>query len=118
MNFALTMGGWIAMGERKAVVIVASQKTLPIAVAVLSFIPETTSGFNTGIASIACVLAHFVQILIDAFIATRLADVPNGLAVPTPQQQQQQQNQQQLMSPQSRGRDGAIDGGGGGGDAE
>lgn len=77
VNFLLTMGGWLGMAERKAVVIMGSQKTLPIAIAVLDFIPDG-SGFNAGVASISCVLAHFVQILIDALIASRLADVPNG----------------------------------------
>jgi len=77
INFAMTAGGWLAISERKATVIMTSQKTLPIAIAVLDFIPPE-SGFNTGVAAIACVLAHFVQILIDAMVASRLADVPNG----------------------------------------
>jgi sodium/bile acid cotransporter 7 len=54
-----------AIGVRRAVILVASQKTLPVVVSVLSSMGAAL-GDAVGIAAVACVLAHLGQILFDS----------------------------------------------------
>jgi len=57
---------------RKAVVLLASQKTLPVAVTVLELIPEQVlSAQVKGLVIIPCITFHFGQIFLDALLATR-----------------------------------------------
>ena len=59
-------------GVRKAVVILASQKTLPVAMAILAFLPESAVSHETkGLLAIPCITSHLGQIFMDAVIATR-----------------------------------------------
>ncbi|GMH41275.1 hypothetical protein BSKO_09185 [Bryopsis sp. KO-2023] len=53
--------------ERKAVLIMASQKTLPVSVTVISFLDESVVG-DLGLITIPCVIAHISQLFIDAYI--------------------------------------------------
>jgi len=53
--------------ERSALLLTASQKTLPVAVSVL-----VGMGSSTGVAVISCILFHFLQLLLDSFLAPRL----------------------------------------------
>ncbi|NVK40925.1 MAG: bile acid:sodium symporter [Oceanospirillaceae bacterium] len=53
--------------ERSALLLTASQKTLPVAVSVLVGL-----GSSTGVAVISCILFHFLQLLLDSFLAPRL----------------------------------------------
>lgn len=53
---------------RRAVVLVASQKTLPVAMTVLAFLP--LPGEVRGLVAIPCVILHLGQIFFDAFVAT------------------------------------------------
>lgn len=55
--------------SRKAIIIMGSQKTVSIAVAFLALLPEAMS---PGVMVIPCVISHFTQIVIDAFVATLL----------------------------------------------
>lgn len=50
---------------RKAVILCTSEKTLPVAVAVLNQLSSVT-GAGIGFAVVSCVLAHIVQIAIDS----------------------------------------------------
>ena len=52
----------------KAVVVCASQKTLPVCVTVIEFLPTVLG--SRGIMVIGAILGHFTQILIDAFLAS------------------------------------------------
>jgi len=54
-------------GERSALLLTASQKTLPVAVSVLVGL-----GSSTGVAVISCILFHFLQLLFDSLLAPRL----------------------------------------------
>lgn len=57
---------------RKAVVLLASQKTLPVAVTVLELIPEQVLSTEVkALAIIPCITFHFGQIFLDALLATR-----------------------------------------------
>ena len=57
---------------RKTVVLMASQKTLPVAMTVLAFLPDATvSPELKGLIAIPCITFHLGQIFMDAFIATR-----------------------------------------------
>ena len=57
---------------RKAVVLLASQKTLPVAVTVLELIPDDVlSAQVKGLVIIPCITFHFGQIFLDALLATR-----------------------------------------------
>lgn len=61
-----------ALPVRKAVVILASQKTLPVAMTVLAVIPnEVLSPEVKGLVAIPCITFHLGQIFIDAIVATR-----------------------------------------------
>ncbi len=55
--------------ESRAVVLLASQKTLPVALTVLAFLPIPAEA--KGLVAIPCVTSHLGQILIDAHVATR-----------------------------------------------
>ena len=57
--------------DRKALVFVASQKTLPVSVAVL-----TSISINTGSAVIVCLMFHFFQLFVDSFLAAWLMKRP------------------------------------------
>ena len=54
---------------RKAVILVTSEKTLPVAVAVLGSM--TSIGAAVGLAVVPCVLAHMIQIAIDSAMVSR-----------------------------------------------
>ncbi len=57
---------------RKAVVLMASQKTLPVAMTVLAFLPDSAvSPEQKGLIAIPCIVFHLGQIFMDAVIATR-----------------------------------------------
>lgn len=53
--------------EWLALLFTASQKTLPVAVGVLSLLHQPA-----GLALVACILFHFIQLLVDSVIASRL----------------------------------------------
>ena len=55
---------------RRAVVLCASQKTLPVAVAVVSQL-SSVAGAAAGLATVPCVLAHLMQITIDSALVAR-----------------------------------------------
>jgi sodium/bile acid cotransporter 7 len=55
---------------RKAVVLCASEKTLPVAVAVLTQLSDIL-GAGMGFAVIPCVMAHLLQIIIDSAVVSR-----------------------------------------------
>jgi sodium/bile acid cotransporter 7 len=56
---------------KKAVVIMASQKTLPMAMTVLAFFPASLG--EPGLIAIPCIVSHLTQIFMDAFIAAKWA---------------------------------------------
>ena len=58
---------------RKSVVIMASQKTLPMAMTVLAFFPSSLG--EAGLIAIPCILSHLCQIFADAFLAAAWARV-------------------------------------------
>ncbi|RUM48046.1 MAG: bile acid:sodium symporter [Desulfocapsa sp.] len=57
----------LPLPDQKALLFVASQKTLPISIAVLANIT-----CNTGSAIIVCLMFHFMQLLLDSFLAAFL----------------------------------------------
>ena len=62
----------LPLAERKATVLLASQKTLPVAMTVLAFLPDSVASPQTrGLLAIPCITFHLGQIFIDAFLATR-----------------------------------------------
>eukprot|EP00892_Ulva_mutabilis_P007513 jgi/Ulvmu1/5133/UM021_0150.1 len=54
---------------KRAVILAASQKTLPIAVAVIMQLGSTI-GERAGLAILPCVLAHFSQVVIDSLLVS------------------------------------------------
>lgn len=56
--------------EFKAVVLMSSQKTLPVSVTVISFLGAVG---EEGLMTIPCVVAHMSQLFIDAYISSRWA---------------------------------------------
>ena len=62
----------VEAAARKAVVLLASQKTLPVAMTVLALIPEEVLASDVkGLVAIPCITFHLGQIFIDAVVATR-----------------------------------------------
>ena len=55
---------------RKAVVLCSSQKTLPVAVAVLTQLADVV-GVGVAFAVIACILAHLLQTVFDSALVSR-----------------------------------------------
>lgn len=62
----------LPLRDFKAVVFMASQKTLPIAIAVIAFLPESKFG-SQGLLTIPCIIGHLSQLFMDAFFASRMA---------------------------------------------
>jgi len=60
--------------EIRSVTIMSSQKTLPVALAVIAALPAQLG--EPGLMAIPCVVSHLVQILVDAWIVTRWANIP------------------------------------------
>lgn len=56
--------------DTKALIFTTSQKTLPIAMAVLMLIQGQAGKDMIGSATIICVLFHFIQVILDSFIAS------------------------------------------------
>ena len=75
IHAALLLLCWLARylyhperGEWLALIFTASQKTLPIALGVLAVMQEAV-----GTAMVACIVFHFLQLLIDSMIASGMA---------------------------------------------
>jgi len=66
----------LPVADQKAVVIMASQKTLPVALAVISFLPSETFG-RDGLLTIPCIVGHILQIGIESVLAARMAEHSN-----------------------------------------
>lgn len=69
--------------EFKAVVLMASQKTLPVSVTVISFLGAIG---EEGLMTVPCIIGHMSQLFIDAYISSRWANEreasgANGAAV-------------------------------------
>ena len=65
------------VGTARALILVGSQKTLPIAVTVLGQLSGKVSG-PIGFAVISCVVAHLVQIVIDSMLVSHWMSVDAG----------------------------------------
>ena len=74
MNYGTSFGLRTAklMDEEalRAVVILASQKTLPVSIAVINSLPDSVG--DPGLMTIACIIAHLSQIVIDGFLISYL----------------------------------------------
>ena len=85
LNFTLATALKFDLDAKKSVVIMCSQKTLPVAVAIIDFLPSkpTDKGYlgEHGIMVIACILAHFVQIVIDAFVASYWSTITSDSSI-------------------------------------
>jgi hypothetical protein len=57
--------------ELKAALIMSSHKTLPVAVTVISYFPESVG--PQGLLTIPCIVSHIVQLFIDSFIVAKMA---------------------------------------------
>ncbi|WP_344956467.1 bile acid:sodium symporter [Zobellella aerophila] len=57
----------LALAERRALLFTASQKTMPVAVSVLVGL-----GSASGAAVVSCILFHFLQMLFDSLLASRI----------------------------------------------
>lgn len=60
----------LAMAIRRAIVLLSSQKTVTIALAVLNQLTPFLGSEVIGIACIPCVLVHFFQTIIDSVVAS------------------------------------------------
>lgn len=67
--------------EESAVVIIASQKTLPVAVSILALVPTTEYRLSAGLVAIPIVVCHVSQIFIDSFVASRYAAAADRCAM-------------------------------------
>jgi predicted Na+-dependent transporter len=72
VNFAAATALRLPLPDFKAVLIMGSQKTLPISIAIISFLPRKEFG-RAGLLAIPCIIGHVSQLFIDAFIAGRMA---------------------------------------------
>ena len=66
-NTLMTAPLQLAVKERKAVIILTSQKTLPVAVTVISYLDDT---WQLGIIVIPVVICHLTQLLIDSLFVS------------------------------------------------
>jgi hypothetical protein len=69
----LRLGGPEKASARKmqsALIIVASQKALPVAVMMVARLSDAL-GYGVGLAAITCVLCHLGQILVDSLLVSK-----------------------------------------------
>ena len=72
LNYTATRVMGLGLPERKAVVLLASQKTLPVAMTVLALIPDDVIAAEVkGLMAIPCITFHLGQIFADAVLASR-----------------------------------------------
>jgi len=79
INFAVTHALGLSGPERVASVMMSSQKTLPVAMTVIAYLPEDTFG-SKGLIAIPCIVCHITQLFMDAPLATRLAKLADERA--------------------------------------
>eukprot|EP00210_Caulerpa_lentillifera_P007971 g7610.t1 len=72
MNYVLLIMLKLELPEWKAVLLMASQKTLPVSVTVISYLDQDQVG-DSGLITIPCIIGHISQLFIDAFIVSRWA---------------------------------------------
>jgi len=72
LNYAATGALRISGPERVAVVIMSSQKTLPVAMTIISYLDESVFG-APGLIAIPCIICHVTQLFMDAPLATHIA---------------------------------------------
>lgn len=70
-TYGITRAARIPIRERVAVVILVSQKTLPVALTVIGFLPESLG--VAGIIALPCIISHFCQIVMDGYVAAKFA---------------------------------------------
>ena len=79
LNTGVSHALGLELAQRKAVVLMASQKTLPVALTVLALIPDSAVPADVkGLIAIPCITSHLGQIFIDAVIATKWSVAPDG----------------------------------------
>jgi hypothetical protein len=66
--------------ERKAIIVMASQKNLPTAAVIISYFDSATVG-NLGLMTIPCIVFYIMQLFIDSFIANGWASKYERLAL-------------------------------------
>lgn len=67
--------------ERKAVFLLSTEKTLPVAITVIAFIADELTSVDaegntvdaSGLMAIPCIVAHLTQVVMDSFLAERWA---------------------------------------------
>lgn len=70
MNWVMTTAVMkIPEAERRAVLLMTSQKTLPVAVTIIAYLDEARWGAK-GLIAIPCIVGHVSQLFIDAYIAS------------------------------------------------
>jgi len=70
VNFVATKALRLDWPESKTIMLMCSQKTLPVAMSVLAYLPEKDVG-AAGLVAIPCIVGHISQLFIDAFIAAK-----------------------------------------------
>jgi sodium/bile acid cotransporter 7 len=78
-NFLATGALGLRGPERVACVMMSSQKTLPVAMTIISYLPEDTFG-SAGLIAIPCIVCHITQLFMDAPLAARLAKISDAAA--------------------------------------
>lgn len=74
LNGAATQVLRLPWNERKAVWLLTSQKTLPVAITVLSYLPEEDVGEH-GLIAIPCIIGHLSQLFMDAYICSKWGEM-------------------------------------------
>lgn len=82
--WCINVGMFVAPGMpdvhgRRAVFLLASQKTLPVAMAIISGLPEETFG-QAGLVALPCIFGHLSQLIIDSFLVDYWAKHPESVA--------------------------------------
>mmetsp|Transcript_46650 Transcript_46650/g.146254 ORF Transcript_46650/g.146254 Transcript_46650/m.146254 type:complete len:376 (-) Transcript_46650:80-1207(-) len=71
LNYGLSVLLKLEVPFQKAVVLVGSSKTLPMALTVLTFLPPDAG--QDGLVAIPCIIGHMGQIVIDGFVSSAWA---------------------------------------------
>eukprot|EP01026_Neomeris_dumetosa_P061491 TRINITY_DN5804_c0_g1_i1.p1 TRINITY_DN5804_c0_g1~~TRINITY_DN5804_c0_g1_i1.p1 ORF type:complete len:288 (-),score=33.26 TRINITY_DN5804_c0_g1_i1:685-1548(-) len=69
INYGVVKLGRFDVPERRAVLLLASQKTLPVSVTIISYFSADVG--DQGLITLPCIIGHLVQLFIDSYIVSR-----------------------------------------------
>eukprot|EP01023_Acetabularia_acetabulum_P047811 TRINITY_DN5041_c0_g1_i1.p1 TRINITY_DN5041_c0_g1~~TRINITY_DN5041_c0_g1_i1.p1 ORF type:complete len:380 (-),score=40.07 TRINITY_DN5041_c0_g1_i1:102-1241(-) len=75
LNFACVNAARWEVSEQRAVLLIASQKTLPVAITIISYFGAAVG--DQGLITLPCIIGHLSQLFIDSYFVSRMVAFDN-----------------------------------------